>query len=270
MTHPPGNPPGSTPGSTPGNNPRKTPAPPPGTAPGTAPGKTPVAIVTGAGSGIGRETAKLLALAGYHTVLVSRTLKNLQKTASLIEGPSTIHPTDLSCRSNCQQVIEQTLARLGRIDALANVAGCAPSVTIENITAELWQKNIDTNLSAIVHLTSAAWPTFKQQQQGIIVNVSSLASIDPFPGFSIYGAAKAGVNLFTLVTAREGASQGIKAVTIAPGAVETGMLRALFDESVIPADKTLRPQDIGQLICDCITGHKTFEPGEVITVPNEG
>jgi NAD(P)-dependent dehydrogenase (short-subunit alcohol dehydrogenase family) len=96
--------------------------------------------------------------------------------------------------------------------------------------------------------------------------VSSMASIDPFPGFAAYAAAKAGLNMLTHVTAREGAAIGLKAVAIAPGAVETPMLRSAFDERAIPRHAALSPQAVASLIADCITGRRAFQPGEVIQI----
>jgi NAD(P)-dependent dehydrogenase (short-subunit alcohol dehydrogenase family) len=127
---------------------------------------------------------------------------------------------------------------------------------------------LDTNIAATAYLTAAAWPTFKQQRRGIFVNVSSVASFDPFPGFSIYAAAKVAINMFTHCTAQEGADCGIKAVCVAPGAVETPMLRSLFDETVMPRDKTLHPDEVAQVIIDCICARRAFQSGETIVVPN--
>ena len=107
-----------------------------------------------------------------------------------------------------------------------------------------------------------------EQQSGFIGSVSSMASIDPFPGFSIYAAAKAGVNLFTLVTGREGQKIGVRAMAVAPGAVETGMLRKLFDESVIPADATLSPDEVAKVIVDCLENKRAFEVGQTIELPS--
>ena len=121
----------------------------------------------------------------------------------------------------------------------------------------------------MVHLTAMVWPTFRERGGGIIVNVSSMASVDPFPGFSIYAAAKTGLNMFTQVTADEGKTLGISAVAVAPGAVETPMLRSLFDEQTIPVENTLPPQRIADVICDCITGDRSFESGETILVKND-
>ena len=85
-----------------------------------------------------------------------------------------------------------------------------------------------------------------------MVNVSSMASIDPFPGFATYAAAKIGV----------------KAVAVAPGAVETPMLRSMFNEQMIPKDKALSPEQVAKIITDCITGERAFTSGETIAVPS--
>ena len=151
---------------------------------------------------------------------------------------------------------------------LANIAGDAPYMPVGDYDPQIVQRCIDTNLTAAINLVSAAWPTLKSQGGGVIVNVSSIASVDPFPFFSVYAAAKAGLNMFTRCAASEGAEYGIETVAIAPGAVETPMLRGIFDELAIPADKTLQPIEVARLIVDCITGQRAFEPGETIILPS--
>ncbi len=233
-----------------------------------------IAIVTGAGSGIGRDTAVLLAEAGYDLALAARTESALRDTAEMIgeefEGrrETLVVPTDLTDPDAVRNLIGRTLERFERVDALANVAGSAPLGPIEAITAESWRACVDTNLSSVVLTTAAIWPTLQRQKAGVVVNVSSLASVDPFPGFSMYAAAKIGVNMFTHCTAQEGKRHGIRAVAVAPGAVETAMLRQNFDEKTIPADKTLDPSVIAGVIRDCITGTRDFKPGETIVLAN--
>ena len=229
-----------------------------------------VAIVTGAGSGVGRSTAQGLARAGYDLVLVGRTQSKLEATAdTLPTGTAVIClPTDITDPDAPRQIINATLDRFDRIDGLVNVAGLAPLQPIPQITPAIWRDNIDVNLSAPVLLTAAVWPTFERQRSGTIVNVSSMSSVDPFPGFSIYGAAKVGLNLFTRCTADEGKAIGVRAVAVAPGAVETPMLRQNFDETMLPPQRTLSPDAVAEVICDCITGRRAFEPGETIFVPS--
>ena len=232
-----------------------------------------VAIVTGAGSGVGRATAHLLADVGYQVVLISRSADKLDETAAMIHSRNPqaqvlVLPTDLTDGEATRAVIGRTLVRFGRVDALANVAGQAPMLPIAKVTPEIFKQCIDANLSYVVNLTSAAWPVFTQQKSGVVVNVSSMASFDPFPGLAIYASAKIGVNMFTHCTAGEGEKIGVKAVAIAPGAIETPMLRSLFNEKMMPKSKTLDPEEVGELIRDCITGARQFKSGETIPFPS--
>ncbi len=225
-----------------------------------------IAIVTGAGSGIGRAVAVQLGAADYCVVLVSRSRDKLQETAELVDGESFVYPADLSDPKAITMLVEDVLASFGRVDALVNVAGWAELLSIDQITPEHWRHTIDINLSAAVLLTAAVWPTFKTQKSGVVVNVSSMASIDPFPGFSTYAAAKIGLNMFTQCTAQEGEAIGVRTVSVAPGAVETPMLRSMFDEDVIGKDKTLSPDEVAAVICVCVTGERVFENGETIVL----
>ncbi len=233
-----------------------------------------VVIITGAGSGIGRETALLLAESGYATVLVGRKEHALKDTAKQIhihsglDALTHVLPADMCDPASSKRIIEQSIHTFKRIDALANIAGHAPLNPIEENTPQLARQCIDTNLTAVINLTSAAWPVLKKQKHGIIVNVSSMSSIDPYPGFSIYASAKAGLNMFTHCTAVEGAQFGILAVAVAPGAVETAMLRNIFPQTQIPMDKTLDPVEVAAVIRDLITGRRTFTSGRTIPLPS--
>ncbi len=218
----------------------------------------PTAIVTGAGSGIGKQTAIQLREQGYRVVLVGRTRAKLEATAQQCTDTLVIED-DLAKPLAASRIV----AAAGRVDALAHVAGHAPNMPINDLTSDVITECMEINLGAAARLAAAAWEPLKQSD-GVIVNVSSVASIDPFPGFAIYAAAKVGVNMFTRCIAQE----GVRAVTVAPGAVETPMLRGIFDEAAIPRDKTLDPADVARVIVGCITGERAFESGEVIVVPS--
>lgn len=229
-------------------------------------------IVTGASSGIGRATGLKMAAAGYHVVLVARSRERLEEAAHLARAQATAGaevlalPADLIDDAATSAVVARTAERFGRIDALANVAGMAPNLPIEQITTELWRQCIESNLGYVISLTAAAWPIFRRQNGGVIVNVSSLASLDPFPGFSIYAAAKVGLNMFTRCTASEGKRINLTAVALALGAVETPMLRKVFNEKIIPRDKTLDPENVAAAIRDYITGARAFESGSTVVM----
>ncbi|WP_428389702.1 SDR family NAD(P)-dependent oxidoreductase [Mucisphaera sp.] len=234
----------------------------------------PVCIITGAGSGVGRDTACLMAEAGFRTTLISRTEEKLQATRALIEEEvdsppeSLILPLDLSSPEACQQAVDKTVDHFGRIDAIANCAGDAPLQPIEKITPDIVNHCLAINLNSVIFLTQAAWPHFRKQKAGAISSVSSMASIDPFKGFNVYAAAKAGVNLFTKAAADEGQRMNITAFAIAPGAIETPMLRANFSEKAIPADNALDPMVVAGIVRDGILRKGRFANGETFPLPS--
>jgi NAD(P)-dependent dehydrogenase (short-subunit alcohol dehydrogenase family) len=225
----------------------------------------PVAIITGAGRGIGRATAVELARRGYRLALAARGADGLQETARLAGGALCV-PTDVTDPSQVETLVRQTVGHYGRVDAVVNNAGTAPVRPISEMTPEEWRAVIDTNLSAAFYLTRAAWPAFERQRGGVVVNVSSAAARDPFPGFAAYGAAKAGLNLLGLSAAREGERIGVRVHTIAPSAVETGMFRGIMTSDQYPPEKTLDPAEMARMIALCVTGELRYTSGEVIYV----
>jgi len=231
----------------------------------------PVAIITGAGSGVGRALALILAKSGYRVALAARTEADLEHTAALIreqtpDAQTLVVPTDVGEPAAAQTLVDAAVGHFGRVDALANVAGSAPLQPIPRITDDGLRQTLAVNFESVVYLTRACWPIFKRQNSGVVANVSSKASVDPFTGFNMYGAAKAAVNLFTRATADEGKRIGVKAYCIAPGAIETGMLRAAFSEKILPHEKTLAPEEVAQAVADCITGESTVENGETFVM----
>jgi len=224
-----------------------------------------VCIITGAGRGIGRATAVELDCLGWRLVLVSRTVGELRATAALCRQAVTL-VADVTNSGDVQGIIDSAIVEYGRIDAAVNCAGMAPSVPIATMTDDQFQQTLQTNLAHIFYMTRALWPQFKRQKGGVIVNISSLASRDPFNGFGAYAAAKAGVNLFSLVAAREGKEHNIRVHVVAPGAVETKMLRDFCPETVIPRDQTLDPSAVAKVIAQLVAGDLVHTSGEVIYV----
>jgi NAD(P)-dependent dehydrogenase (short-subunit alcohol dehydrogenase family) len=228
-------------------------------------GEAQVAIITGAGRGIGRAAAHALGREGYALALVSRTQDDLKVTQR--DAPDSIAlPADVSDAQQIADFVSKTLAHFGRLDAIVHCAGIAPLLAIELTTPEDWRAILDTNLSAAFHLARAAWPIFRNQGGGVIVNISSLAARDPFPGFAAYGAAKAGLNLLGLALAREGQDIGVRVHTLMLGAVETGMFRKIRTPEQWPSAKTLDPADVAATIVQCVRGDLRYTSGEVITL----
>lgn len=236
-----------------------------------------VAIITGAGRGIGRATAIELAGRGYALSLASRNDEELKETARLAHSPSPksgrgskrendvlVCLTDVTDPAQVDRLVEKTLDRFGRIDCIINNAGLGLMRTIETITPQEWKAIVDTNLSSALYLSKAAWPVFVRQRHGVIVNVSSPAARDPFPGLGFYGVAKAGLNLLSLELAREGGPLGIKVHTISPGATETAMFRSAFSVEKFSPELTLDPADVARAIADCATGRLSHSSGDIL------
>lgn len=235
----------------------------------------PVVLITGASSGVGRAAAVELASRGYAVALAARRQEKLRDLAKQLndergEGTALVCPFDLAAWDEAEELVGSVTDHFGRLDALANVAGMALLKPIARTTVDEWRQVVDLNLNASFALTRAAWSALveagKNDGSPIVVNVSSMASKDPFPGFGAYASAKVGVNMLTLMTGREGEKRKIRAVCIAPGAIETDMLRGMFDEKAIPADQALAPEDVAKLIADCITADRDFETGQTIFV----
>src|SRR5690606_29145027 len=149
------------------------------------------------------------------------------------------------------QVVQDTLAAAGRVDAIVHCAGLAPLQPIDQMPVDLFDAVIATNLSAAFYLARAAWEPMRRQGGGVIVNLSSESSRDPCTGFAACGAAKAGVDLLGLSLAREGRPHNIRVLTVAPSAVETDMFRQLMTPEQYPTEKTLDPMDVARVIVQC-------------------
>ncbi len=228
----------------------------------------PVAIVTGAGSGIGRATASALSAAGYCLALVGRRTEPLEQTAALLSTASLVCAADLRDPGAIVPMISDIALHFGWIDVLVNNAGDAPLASIDRSTPELIDETYRVNAIGPANLIAAVWPHFQQRRSGCIVNVSSMATLDPFPGFFAYAGAKAACNLMARSCAKEGRAIGVRAFAVAPGAVETPMLRKNFSERAIPPRKCLLPEQVAAVILECVLGRRDADNGTTIPVPS--
>jgi len=186
-----------------------------------------VAIVTGGGTGIGRGTALLLAQQGADVVLAARRPEPLASTAAEIEAPgrrALTVPTDVTSVEQCQQLVDTTLERMGRVDILVNNAGGAQTKSLSKWTEEEWFQVVALNLGSVWFLSRAAAKPMLEQGKGAIVNISSGASLLAMPQAAPYGAAKAGVNNLTGAMASAWTGRGVRVNAIAVGAVRAASL----------------------------------------------
>jgi 3-oxoacyl-[acyl-carrier protein] reductase len=228
-----------------------------------------VCAITGGSSGIGLATAMRFVAAGDHVAICARDPVRLAAAVERLRTHAAdkvrvlSHSVDVSQMGAVTEFIHSVHGELSRLDVLVNNAGYPPCDSITQITRQQFEQAIAVNVAATFEGTQAAWPIMAEQRQGVIVNISSMAAIDPFPGFSVYGACKAWNELFTQATAAEGLEFGIRVSCVRPGAVSTPMLQKLFPD--FPAEQMVTPEQVAQVIfqtCDLTTS----PPGAPIPV----
>ncbi len=226
-----------------------------------------VALVTGGGRGIGRAICQRFARDGYRVMAVARSADELAETKQLIEadgGECSTHATDLGMFESAREMIDTACKRYGRIHVLVNNAGIAPRAAIDAFDPATFGVMMNINVDAVFAACKYVWPVMTEQGEGAIVNLSSAAAVDPFPGFGPYGASKAWVNAFTRALADEGREQGIRVYAVAPGAVETRMLRGPFPD--FPEDQTLAPSEVADLVYAVADPTGDYTSGRVIDI----
>lgn len=213
-----------------------------------------VAIVTGAGSGIGRATAVALAREGAGVAVVGRRREPLEQTLAAMTagaGTSFAVPADVTDADAGEQVVTEVLHRCGRIDLLVNNAGLnVPRRDLAALSVADWHAVIQVNLTGTFLMTHAVLPVMREQGTGTVVNVSSIAGMRA-RGFTgpAYNAAKAGVNSLTESVNLAERRHGIRCCAVCPGEVETPILDNRPQPPTAEARALmLQPEDVAQSI----------------------
>jgi 3-oxoacyl-[acyl-carrier protein] reductase len=234
-----------------------------------------VAVVTGAGRGIGRAIALQFAAAGAAVACVSRTAENAQKVAAEVEATGRrawAHAVDVTDATAVNAAAEQILAAAGRVDILVNNAGVTRDGLLMRMSEEDWDTVLNTNLRGAFLFTKALTRVFVKQRSGRILNIASIAGLMGNAGQCNYAASKAALIGFTKSLAREVASRGITVNALAPGFIETDMTavlgQALRDELLkrIPLNRFGQPEDIARAALFLAGAGGRYITGQVLTV----
>lgn len=192
-----------------------------------------VAIVTGASSGIGQATARLLAERGAVVALVARDadrLHALELEITAAGGQAFALPTDITDAGARARLIDAVAQRAGGLDVLVNAAGVIASGRIDDTNLDAWRKMFELNVDAVFHLTQLAVPLLRARR-GAVVNVSSVCGLRAFPGVLSYAVSKAAVDQLTACAALELAGAGVRVNAVNPGVVVSELhRRSGFDE----------------------------------------
>ena len=190
-----------------------------------------IAIITGAGRGIGRATARCFAREGAQVVLFSRTHAALDETAAEIEGERNRALSivgDVSREEDVHVLFRRVMDTYGRVDILINCAGIVAVRPFVDMDVATWDHVLGVNLRGTFLCCLEAFRIMAAQQSGVIINLSSLSGVkgvEKFPGLSAYNVSKAGVAGLTEILAVEGKPYNIRVCAVSPGAVDTEMLR---------------------------------------------
>jgi len=195
-----------------------------------------VAIVTGASSGIGRATAIRLARDFSAIVLVAMDKDKLEQSAAEVSSLGTatmVLALDLRQPESAKAIIEESLKRFGRIDALLNIAGAVPQIDLFQMTDAQWDDGMALKFNGARRLTIQAWDALKASR-GSVVFMSGGAAFAPKPGYAAVATTNAAINALAKAFAEQGIKDGVEVNSVSPGAVMTGRRRAFF-ESWAPA-----------------------------------
>ncbi len=233
--------------------------------------QNPVCMITGGSSGIGLATARKFFDAGYRISICGRSQERLDEASKLIGNDPLADSkrlltvvADLAEPAQAKAFAQESLEHFGRIDVLVNNAGVAPLSPFGAITEDSFENLINVNVRSSFYLTQLAWTTMVKQRGGTIVNISSLSAVDPFVGFSTYGASKAWLDLLTHSLAQEGKNLNIRACSVRPGAVETPLLRGLFPD--FPADQCVSPQAVAEVVWGCVESPNDYPSGSAFPI----
>ncbi|HDI1368786.1 TPA: SDR family oxidoreductase [Staphylococcus aureus] len=223
-----------------------------------------IAVVTGAGSGIGEAIATLLHEEGAKVVLAGRNKDKLQNVANQLAQDSVkVVPTDVTNKEEVDELMKIAQQTFGGLDIVINSAGQMLSSKITDYQVDEWDSMIDVNIKGTLHTAQAALPTMLEQSSGHLINIASISGFEVTKSSTIYSATKAAVHTITQGLEKELAKTGVKVTSISPGMVDTAITAAYN-----PSDrKKLDPQDIAEAVLYALTQPKHVNVNEITVRP---
>lgn len=237
--------------------------------------KDKVALVTGAGRGIGRAIAQGLSDAGAIVAVNDIDAPGAAMTCGILHGDTNPYVADVSDPQAVQGMIDQIMSDFGRLDMVVNNAGVEPFASILDMSVEDWQRALDVNLSAVFYTSQVAGRIMRAAGGGVIVNIGSIAGHNiPIARRSGYVASKAGLIGFTRECAREFAAYNIRVNTVCPGVIETEMTAHLRENKEqmakwladIPQGRLGMPEDVVGLVLFLCSDASRYLTGQAINV----
>lgn len=231
------------------------------------------AIITGASSGIGKATALVFARAGIDVALISRSQDKLEAVAQAgreMGVKAKAYPFDLGKIEQVKAKIATIIEDFGDINILVNCAGIGYTKSLSDTPLSDWQQVIDINLSSVFQCVLGVLPTMRQQREGTIINIASIAANTPFPDWGAYSVSKAGLVAFSKVLGTEERVNGIRVMIISPGATNT----AIWDTETVQADfersGMLKSETVAQSILHAVLLPQEAVIEEMILMPSVG
>ncbi|MBO8674018.1 SDR family oxidoreductase [Staphylococcus aureus] len=223
-----------------------------------------IAVVTGAGSGIGEAIATLLHEEGAKVVLAGRNKDKLQNVANQLAQDSVkVVPTDVTNKEEVDELMKIAQQTFGGLDIVINSAGQMLSSKITDYQVDEWDSMIDVNIKGTLYTAQAALPTMLEQSSGHLINIASISGFEVTKSSTIYSATKAAVHTIAQGLEKELAKTGVKVTSISPGMVDTAITAAYN-----PSDrKKLDPQDIAEAVLYALTQPKHVNVNEITVRP---
>jgi 2-hydroxycyclohexanecarboxyl-CoA dehydrogenase len=232
-----------------------------------------IAIVTGAGQGIGRGIAEKLAAEGATVVVTDLNEATAKETAEAVDGVGM--QADVTSRESVDAMVAQVHRQFGRIDVLVNNAGWDKASPFVDSDPADWDRVIAINLYGVLHTCKAVLPIMAEQGSGSVVNLASDAGRVGSSGEAVYSAAKGGVIAFTKAIARESARHGVNANAVCPGPTDTALFASMGGDNpklrdaltkAIPFRRLAQPSDLANVVAFLASDEASYVTGQTVSV----